>query len=268
MNTSDTRKKFILIVEDEPDMIQFYVTVLSDIFDVLIASSGVSALRQVQETENIDIVILDYKLPDMSGIEVLQELKKIKPSMPVIIVTAFGDEDVAVKSFRLGARDYIKKPFDCSDLIKRINFYLSFEPPEEDYRISVPFDGQITETRLCYNSTSSANIYKIQKAIKYINDNYAAKISLTVVAQKACLSKYHFSRIFKKITGITYQDYLSNFRIEKAKDMLKKSVLSITEVASSVGYDDLRHFERIFKKVTGFTPSQCKTLPGTPEKAR
>ena len=188
--------------------------------------------------------------------------------MPVIIITAFGDEDVAVKSFRLGARDYIKKPFNISDLLKRIDFYLSFKPPEEDPRISVPFDGHDTEIPLCYNSTSPATIYKIQKAIKYINDNYTAKISLAMVAQKACLSKYHFSRIFKKITGITYQDYLSHYRIEKAKDMLKKSVLSITEVASSVGFADLRHFERIFKKVTGFTPSQCKTLTGTPEKAR
>ena len=77
MNTSETRKKIILIVEDEPDMIQFYTTVLSDFFDVLIASSGGSALRLVQHAEDIDIVILDYKLPDMSGIEVLQELKKI-----------------------------------------------------------------------------------------------------------------------------------------------------------------------------------------------
>ena len=95
-----------------------------------------------------------------------------------------------------------------------------------------------------------------------------AKISLAFVARQSCISKYHFSRIFKKATGMTYQDYLNACRIEKAKDILEKSALSITEAAFSAGYTNLRHFERIFKKLTGFTPSQYKTLPGAPEKAR
>lgn len=266
MNTSDAGKKIILIVEDEPDIIQFYSTVLSDCFEIMNASSGESALEQVQRAEDIDLVILDYKLSDMSGIELLREIKKIKPSVPIIIVTAFGDEDVAVKAFRHGARDYIKKPFNSSDLLKRIDFYLSFKPPGEGSRKSVPFDGHDTETRLCYNTTSPSNIYKIQKAIKYINDNYMAKISLAVVAQKSCISKCHFSRIFKKVTGMTYRDYLNTCRIEKAEDMLKKGTMSITEAAFSAGYSDLRHFERIFKKLTGLTPSLYKTLPNEPKK--
>jgi transcriptional regulator GlxA family with amidase domain len=65
---------------------------------------------------------------------------------------------------------------------------------------------------------------------------------------------------------MTYQDFLSTSRIEKAKDLLKKNTMSITEAAFSAGYSDLRHFERIFKKITGITPSHYKTLPGEPKK--
>jgi two-component system response regulator YesN len=65
---------------------------------------------------------------------------------------------------------------------------------------------------------------------------------------------------------MTYRDYLNTCRIEKAKDILKKGTMSITEAAFSAGYSDLRHFERIFKKLTGLTPSFYKTLPNEPKK--
>jgi two-component system response regulator YesN len=99
---------------------------------------------------------------------------------------------------------------------------------------------------------------KINRAIKFIDDNFAIKINLSLAASKACMSKFHFSRTFKKETGITYQDYLNNRRVEKAKELLKVKKLSVSETALSVGYKDITHFERIFKGIVGVTPSSYK----------
>jgi two-component system response regulator YesN len=72
------------------------------------------------------------------------------------------------------------------------------------------------------------------------------------------LSRYHFSRLFKEATGMTYLSYLNRVRIEQAKKFLNDDALSITDAGYAVGYSDLRQFERIFKKVVGSTPSQYR----------
>lgn len=252
-------KKHILVVEDEPDIMRFYQATLPGRFILSTALTGREAIAAVRRVQKIDLVVLDYKLSDMSGLEVLKEIKKTVPSVPVLVVTAFGDEDVAVESFRLGARDYLKKPIRAADLINRIQFYLSLAAPKAPPRTTTPFeDANVTPLRT--GATSAANMYKIQNALKFINDNFVSKISQASVARTSCLSQSHFSRIFKKATGMTFQAYLNKCRIEKAQQLLKLEHRSITDVAFSSGYSDLTHFERMFRKHTGLTPSQYRIL--------
>lgn len=251
----DIRRK-ILIVEDEADLITYYSYVLSDDYKIITASSGNCALKHIKDLEDVHLAIIDYKLPDISGIEILKRIKNTRPSIPVIIVTAYGDEEVALKSFRYGAKDYIKKPFSLNELMKKIEFLLSLQLKQGDSRKLL-----YTEDDLNKNYQPSINSKmngKIQEAILYIQENYRAKINIDTVASVASLSKYHFSRMFKKIIGISYRNYLNNIRIEKAKEMLQNSRLSITEIAFSVGHNDLTNFERIFKKKVGCAPSEYK----------
>jgi len=75
------------------------------------------------------------------------------------------------------------------------------------------------------------------------------------------MSPAHFSRIFKKVMGLPYQDYLNGRRITKAKNLLRTSAQSVTEIAVSLGFADPTGFGRIFKKLTGHTPSTYRSLP-------
>lgn len=249
----------LLIVEDNPAMVQYYSYALEEKYIIQTATSGKKAIDHVNHPESIELVILDYKLPDMSGIEVLRTIKRIKPALPVIIITAYGDEDVAVSSFRCGAIDYIKKPFNYAELVEKIRFCLSLKASKESDRTVMSRDGYRLEAGPPRSAVMSHNFIKIQKAVQYVDENYMAKISLDTVAKKACISRYHFSRTFRKAMGVTFQDYLNNRRVEKAKDMLKSSKLTITELAFSVGYADMSHFSRIFKRIAGCTPSQYKS---------
>src|SRR5574337_2578 len=249
-------KKKIFIVEDDPDLIQMHQTFLSDHFEVIIKCSGANAIQYLKNDHAIDLAAIDIRLPDISGIEVLKEIKKIMPYVPTIIITAFGSEDVAVKVFRCGARDYVKKPFSYRELIKRINFCLSLNVIEQTKPRNVLTNESEELAETFIHGAKAARNYRVQQAQRFIHNNFFVDISLDQVANTACISKYHFSRIFKETTGLTYQSYLNRVRIEQAKKLLEDDALSITDVGYFVGYSDLTHFERVFKKLVASTPSQ------------
>lgn len=110
----------ILIVDDN-EYLRFTLSELLEGagFEVTAVEDGGSAIRQVKE-EPYSLVILDMKLKEMDGSEILRRIKSIKENLPVIILTAFGDIKNAVETIKLGANDYITKPFDNDDIIKVI----------------------------------------------------------------------------------------------------------------------------------------------------
>ncbi len=97
----------------------------------------------------------------------------------------------------------------------------------------------------------------ICKAKKYIYDNYHLEdICLKSVASAVNLSPTYFSALFKKDVGINFIDYLTNVRIDKAKELLCCTSLQISQIACRVGFSDYRYFGQIFKKHTGKTPRE------------
>jgi DNA-binding response OmpR family regulator len=114
----------ILIVEDEPNM----VAGLRDNFEfegyqVLTAPDGVAGLERAL-SESPDLVILDVMMPRMSGLDVCKQLKAKKPSMPIIMLTARGQEVDKVVGLELGADDYVTKPFSIRELLARVKAVL------------------------------------------------------------------------------------------------------------------------------------------------
>lgn len=96
------------------------------------------------------------------------------------------------------------------------------------------------------------------KAEDYIRENYQRNLTLTSVCQDLCLSRSYFSMIMKQHTGMTFIEYLTNLRIEKAKELLKSTHLKTYEIADEVGYEDAHYFSLIFKKGTGTSPTEYR----------
>jgi DNA-binding response OmpR family regulator len=112
--------KKILIVDDDVDIVRIVTAMLEGQgWHVLNAFSGAEALQTVR-AERPDLALLDIMMPQMNGIEVLREARRIAPQMRIIMVTAFGDVGSYLDSMDLGACEYINKPFETAELLALI----------------------------------------------------------------------------------------------------------------------------------------------------
>jgi two-component system phosphate regulon sensor histidine kinase PhoR len=137
----------VLVVEDKPEMIQILT-------DYVLGPQGYVALTALNGEEGLhkalseepDLVILDLRMPKMSGLQVLQALREQQFSAPVIVITAYGSEDVVVRALRLGASDYVAKPFELDEMIDIIERVLSESKQEKERaRLSQELEKSVKE---------------------------------------------------------------------------------------------------------------------------
>ncbi len=266
----EAMKQRLLIVDDDPTIVQCIIYLLGDEYAITAVSSGREAVGIVKSTEDIDLIVLDYRLDDVSGIDALREIRRMNDAVPVIFVTGFGTEEVVVKAFKNGADDYLKKPFGYIELRDKIEPLISNGENGERVGKGPPERSEDVIARQSDKSVCSAtNYYKIQRALKFIEDNFMRKIGRDDVAKEACMEPTYFSKIFKNVTGKDFREYLNDCRITKAKEiLLNGSKLSITEIALALGFSDITTFERIFKRRVGLAPLQYRNCSSSSDEKK
>ena len=106
----------ILVVDDEESIREFFQIMLKrEGYEVLTASNGREGF-EVFKKNPVDVIISDIQMPEMSGMDLLQKVKEADPEMVMIMVTAFGSTDTAVEAMKLGAYDYLQKPFKIDEV--------------------------------------------------------------------------------------------------------------------------------------------------------
>ncbi len=115
----------ILVVEDSPDVTAFVRQVLEERgFKVTEAATGWRALQLGANLEP-DVLLLDWQLPDITGLDVLQALRAGRCSAPAVLMTGYGSEALAITALRLGVRDYLHKPFEAAELLQAVETALA-----------------------------------------------------------------------------------------------------------------------------------------------
>jgi len=112
-------QKRILVVDDDTMNLLRTKMILVKEYIVFTADSGIKALEKLK-AEPVDLVLLDIEMPQMNGMETFERMKDLVPDVPVIFLTASRLEDDVVSAIRLGAVDYLKKPFEPHELLKRV----------------------------------------------------------------------------------------------------------------------------------------------------
>ena len=127
-------KNKALVIDDEQIVLDSVSKILKDEnYEVDVSLSGREGLNQAVQKE-YDIVFTDIRMPDIGGMRVLRDVKRAKPSLPVVIITGYASVKSAVQAMKLGAADYIEKPFTPDQLLKAVDAALDMaatKPPEE-----------------------------------------------------------------------------------------------------------------------------------------
>ena len=201
-----------------------------------------------------DIIILDCERDPIRGLELLVSIKEASYDVPVIFLTDIRSYEVAVNAYKLGVRDYFKKPVLNEELYRVTKDLLTIRSTSVENRRPLPCVNSHVNYMAKINMTQDVP-ENIARLVFYIENNPSQIKNLNQLAERANISKYHFARTFKGLTGLSPMEFVRIMKMRKAKDLLKTPDLSVTAVAEETGHSDLRNFERHFRQHTGTTPS-------------
>ncbi len=228
----------ILLVDDDPEFREEFKACFEE-YSIIDVANGESALKILEQPNDIDLVMLDVKMPGISGIEVLKKLKVNSPDLGIIILTGSASREVIIEALKGHADDYMEKPLNI-EVVKEI------------------IEKNLENKRGLNDINSSDTKGKIEKVKDFIERNCFKKTRLTDAAGIIYLSPKYLSRIFKQNTGESFSRYRLKIKIEKAKEFLLKTGYNVNQIAEKLAYENTESLIREFKKITGFTPTKYR----------
>ena len=207
------------------------------------AGTGLEALEMAKEWMP-DVVFSDIKMPEMDGIGLISRLQEMNPSILCVIVSGYSDFEYTRAAIQNNAVDYLLKPVN----------------PEELSALLARMEAVLLAREQTIVPNREINAEQIvQNVMIYLRENYSRQIDFAAVAEAQAVSAPYLSRLFHEYAGVSPSRYLTGYRMEQAKKLLRDSRLSIGEIAERVGYPDPFHFSKTFKNTVGVSPSQFRT---------
>ncbi len=243
----------ILLIEDNRDLTFFLNNKLGSEYEMLI-SDGTDGLAMAYE-HIPDVILCDVNLPDKSGFEICQILKSdLRTShIPIILLTALSNKESFIKGLECGADLYLTKPFNYSILTQSIKSLLyNREKLRYYYTNNIHKIDQVHS----FGDPEQLFVRQLNQQIKTNLDN--TNFSVENLADALNISRVQLYRKVKAMLGISVSDYISNYRLEKAKSMLESTNYSISEIGYATGFSSPNYFSTAFKGKFGVTPGAYK----------
>lgn len=207
------------------------------------ANNGVTALEDIQRLRP-DVLLTDIRMPGLSGLDLLNYVNKNLPTR-VILISGYAEFEYARTAIQKGALDYLLKPVNQEELY-RILHQIQME------LLPSPEKSEEAETAAPVAPTLLNGI------LSEMQERYMEDISLTELSEKYGISSGHLSILIKRELGISFSEYITSRRMQKAQELLQNETLSIEEVANAAGYHDYFYFTKVFKKTLGISPSKYR----------
>lgn len=248
-------KHKLLVAEDiaaeRSALISTLQTNLGDSISIIEAKDGSEALT-LYMSETPEILILNIEMPVLTGLEVAQKIREQDKSCAILFISDFDNFSYAKQAIALRALDYILKPYDANKLIfsvqEAIHHISHLNPSARDRKNFQPQE--------CPNSI---RLSMVREDINtFIQAHYMEELSMKIVARAMNYSDAYFCKLFKQCFHVNFSTYLNEFRIEKAKDLIKNPRINVKDIGLACGYTDSNYFTRVFKRVTGQTPTEYR----------
>ncbi|MFG6352494.1 MAG: response regulator [Oscillospiraceae bacterium] len=202
-----------------------------------------------------DVALMDIEMPGVNGIDAARQILAQRPECKIIFVTAYSLFEYAHEAVKLGACDYILKPVEADDVERAVRRAAAQSEAQRQLEAVAASSADLLDSADSYDKTNLL----MGKVKKYLQHNYmACDISLDSVSAILNLNSAYFSTLFKRDFGVNFLDYLTELRMEAAKNLLADPLRSTAEVAGMVGYESANYFTRAFKKKVGMTPTDYR----------
>lgn len=244
----------VMVVEDNFEVRNYLVSLLSSYYKTIEAGDGQDALILAQE-KMPDLILSDVMMPVMDGVTFVQEIKKdLNTShIPVVLITARTAFVHIQEGFQAGADDYITKPFSSELLLLKIRNLLQTRE-----RARALFSKRFSPESLGISVVSADDAF-LQKISEFITENISnPDLNIDLFCQEIGVSRANLYRKMVALTGISANEFIRNFRLLTSAKLLKKTDLTIAEVADKVGFNSPAYFSTCFKGVYEVSPKDYR----------
>ena len=242
----------VILIDDEPLIVEglkkvvrweeYQCTVVATAED---AEKGAELIRTLQP----DILFTDIRMPGVDGLTMLAGLRSEFPDLQVTVLTGFRDFAYAQEAIRLGVARFLLKPSKMDEIREALacmTARLEKKHTEQSAEQEEPEERE------------NAGSFLVNRALDYLEEHYAEKLTLQEVADACYVSQWHLSKLLNRYTKKNFYDLLNNRRICAAKELLADPSLRIGDIGEIIGYADPAHFARVFRKIAGMSANEYR----------
>lgn len=248
-------RPILLIIEDNADLRYYQQKQFGENYLVLLAQDGKQGLEMAFE-QIPDVIICDIMMPGLSGYEVCESLKSDERTshVPIVLLTAKATQEAKIQGLRLGADDYITKPYDRKELDLKIRNLLEQNQKLREQYQAQSRKGVVTSVQ----EIQDPFLRKITQLLETQLSNH--NFGVEQLSEAANLSRSQLFRKIKAITDDTPTNFIRSFRLEKARQLMLSGEATPSEAAYAVGFATANYFFKCFKKEYGLRPSEMVEL--------
>lgn len=253
---SDEGKPILLVVEDHADLNDFICDYFEDRFCCKSAFDGTQALN-LMEQQVPDIILSDLMMPEMDGSSFVRKIRETEKfeHIPIVVLSAKSQVESRIDLYELGADNYLMKPFDISELNAVVHGIL-----EQRKKLRNQLHrtlGTVHDMEVAINEEEIKSPDLIDKARQFVlNQIDNTDLSVPDLAAALGYGRNRFQTEIRETTGLSPVEFIRSVRLVEARKILSEGNLSVSQVAYSVGFNNLSYFTRSFKAEFDMLPSE------------
>lgn len=257
----------VLIVEDEPLMREYLIASLQRLNPSFVAADaahdGLAALA-LFESNSYDLMITDLRMPGMDGLQLIERIRSMGKTLPIIILTGYDEFEYARTALHFGVAEYLLKPLNddaLTETLERLDRLI------KQRRNAMQLPNDLSPQNIarfvatCFSDSDGEHSLLAERAANYIATHFTEPITQSDVADALGITPAYLSSIFHEEKGESYTKFLTRLRMMQAALLLKSNPgMTIQSVAEQTGYASDKHFISVFKKYFGTTPNEYRQI--------
>ena len=251
-NLIDQEKPVLLLIEDNEELMNYLVSILEKDYTLECSIDGSEGVTKAEKLIP-DLIISDIVMPNKDGLQLCRELKEneITSHIPIVLLTGKSEFEDRIKGLETGADAYIVKPFKKEELFIRLQklnkLRLKLQKKYSNFALVESTD---------VSKKDNSFIIKINSIIE--NNLLNEEFNIETLAKEVFMSRMQLHRKLKALANRSASNYIRNYRLYKARPMLKDLSRTVSDVAWDVGFQDPNYFSKIFQNEFGITPSEFR----------